>query len=407
MLLFNSLTRSKDPFEPVTPVSLYVCGVTPYDTTHLGHARTYLLFDILGRHVAHLGARVDYVQNITDVDESILQRAAELNVSYEELGDRYIGIYLEDVAAMGLLPAREYPRATGSIEQMQELIRRLVAGGFAYKVDGDVFFRTKTRSSFGELSRLSREAMLQVEATQDGSTVDDLRKEDALDFILWKRSASGEPSWDSPWGPGRPGWHIECSTLALQFLGPQIDIHGGGSDLVYPHHECEIAQSEAVTGRMPFARFWVHVAMVRLDGEKMSKSGGNMVFVRDLLRSYSPDALRLYLLSTHYREPLDFDEQALARQQRVAGTIAEAASIPVRSASTPDAQLADVIADFDRALDDDLDTPRAVRIIEDLATSITSTTGGGVAYGARRALRSLSARLGLQLVPARDSTAAG
>lgn len=407
MLLFNSLTRSKDPFEPSTPVTLYVCGVTPYDTTHLGHARTYLLFDILGRHVAHLGARVDYVQNITDVDESILKRAAELDVSYKELGDRYIGIYLEDVAAMGLLPAREYPRATGSIEQMQELIRRLVADGIAYEADGDVFFRTKTRSSFGELSRLPREEMLKVEATQDGSTVDDPRKEDALDFVLWKRSAPGEPSWDSPWGPGRPGWHIECSTLALQFLGPQIDIHGGGSDLVYPHHECEIAQSEAVTGREPFARFWVHVAMVRLDGEKMSKSGGNMVFVRDLLRSYSPDALRLYLLSTHYREPLDFDERALARQQRVAGTIAEAASTPVRSASTPDAELADVIADFDRALDDDLDTPRAVRIIEDLADSITSTAGDGVAYGARRALRSLSSRLGLQLVPAAGSPAAG
>ena len=407
MLLFNSLTRSKEPFEPVTPVTLYVCGVTPYDTTHLGHARTYLLFDILGRHIAHLGARVDYVQNITDIDESILKRAAELDVSYKELGDRYIGIYLEDVAALGLLPARQYPRATGSIEQMQELIRRLVADGIAYEVEGDVFFRVTTRSSFGDLSRLPREAMLQVEATQDGSTVDDPRKEDALDFVLWKRSAPGEPSWDSPWGPGRPGWHIECSTLALQFLGPQIAIHGGGSDLVYPHHECEIAQSEAVTGRKPFARFWVHVDMVRLQGEKMSKSEGNMVFVRDLLRSYSPDALRLYLLSTHYREPLDFDEQALARQERVAGTIATAASTPVRSSSTPEAGLADVIVDFDRALDDDLDTPRAVRIIEDLAASITSTTGDGVAYGARRALRSLSSRLGLQLVPASGSPTAG
>jgi L-cysteine:1D-myo-inositol 2-amino-2-deoxy-alpha-D-glucopyranoside ligase len=406
MLLFNSLTRSKESFEPVTPVTLYVCGVTPYDTTHLGHARTYLLFDILGRHIAHLGARVDYVQNITDVDESILKRAAELDVSYKDLGDRYVGIYLEDVAALGLLPARQYPRATGSIEQMQELIRRLVADGIAYEVEGDVFFRVNARSSFGDLSRLSREAMLQVEATQDGSTVDDPRKEDALDFILWKRSAPGEPSWDSPWGAGRPGWHIECSTLALQFLGPQIDIHGGGSDLVYPHHECEIAQSEAVTGRKPFARFWVHVDMVRLEGEKMSKSEGNMVFVRDLLRNYSPDALRLYLLSTHYREPLDFDERGLARQKRVAETIARAAGTPVRSSSTPDAELADVISDFDRALDDDLDTPRAVRIIEDLAVSITST-GDGVAYGARRALRSLSSRLGLQLVPPPGSTSAG
>ena len=407
MLLFNSLTRSKESFEPETPVSLYVCGVTPYDTTHLGHARTYLLFDILGRHIAHLGARVDYVQNITDVDESILKRASELDVSYKDLGDRYIGIYLEDVAALGLLPARQYPRATGSIEQMQELIRRLVADGIAYEVEGNVFFRVRTRSTFGELSRLSREAMLQVERTQDGSTVEDPRKEDALDFILWKRSAPGEPSWDSPWGAGRPGWHIECSTLALQFLGPQIDIHGGGSDLVYPHHECEIAQSESVTGRKPFARFWVHVDMVRLDGEKMSKSEGNMVFVRDLLRSHSPDALRLYLLGTHYREPLDFDERVLARQERVAETIARAAGTPVRSSSTPDAELADVIADFDRALHDDLDTPRAVQIIEDFAVSITSTTGDGVAYGARRALRSLSSRLGLQLVPPTGSPTAG
>ncbi|MGI8709305.1 MAG: cysteine--tRNA ligase [Actinomycetota bacterium] len=398
--LFNTLTRSKDLFEPVNPVTLYVCGVTPYDTTHLGHARTYLQFDILGRHVEHHGARVDYVQNITDVDESILKRARETGVSYRELGDRFIGIYLEDVAALGLLPARAYPRATGSIEQMQEIIRRLLGDGFAYEIEGDVFFRVNRRSDFGRLSRLPRDEMLQVEATQDGSTVDDPRKEDPLDFVLWKRSAPAEPSWASPWGPGRPGWHIECSALALQYHGPQIDIHGGGSDLVYPHHECEIAQSEAVTGRHPFARFWVHVEMVRMDGEKMSKSDGNMVFVRDLLQRYSADALRLCLLRTHYRTPLDFDEPFLARQEEIALMIARAASTKVRSAATPDAELADVIAAFDEALDDDLDTPRAIQILEELSASITSSAKDErLAYGARRALRSFSSRLGLQLAP--------
>lgn len=408
MRLFNTLTRSNDPFDPVNPVTLYVCGITPYDTTHLGHARTYLHFDILARHIAHHGSRVDYVQNITDVDESILKRAHETGVSYRELGDRYIGIYLEDVAAMGLLPARAYPRATGSIEQMQEIIRRLLADGFAYEVEGDVFFRVSRRPGFGHLSRLPRAAMLEAEADQDGSTVDDPRKEDALDFVLWRASEPSAPSWDSPWGPGRPGWHIECSALAMQHLGPQIDIHGGGSDLVYPHHECEIAQSEAVSGRHPFARCWVHVEMVRRGGEKMSKSDGNMVFVRDLLQRYSADALRLYLLGTHYRTPLDFDESALARQEEVAARVAGAASTKVRSASTPDAELADVIAAFDEALDDDLDTPRAIQILEELSATITSSAADErLAYGARRALRSFSSRLGLQLVPASGSRPAG
>jgi L-cysteine:1D-myo-inositol 2-amino-2-deoxy-alpha-D-glucopyranoside ligase len=397
--LFNTLTRRAEPFRSDREVRLYVCGVTPYDTTHAGHARTYLTFDVLLRCLLARGYRVHYVQNITDVDDSILRRAAETGVSYEELRQRYTTIYMEDVAALGLVPAMEYPTATSGIPEMQAVIARLIAAGHAYRVDGDVYFRISSSGSFGELSRLGRAEMLEIEGQQDAPTLDDPRKEDPLDFPLWRAARPGEPRWGSPWGAGRPGWHIECSTLVLKHLGGQIDVHGGGSDLIYPHHESEIAQSEAATGRRPFARLWMHVAMVRLGGAKMSKSDGNLVFVRDLLGRYTADALRLYLLgSTHYRDPLDFDEEQLARCADLGTRLARAARLPV--ARSPDDELEASAARraFDGALEDDLDMPRAIEVLGRLAAAVTAAAEDGhPAFGAQRALRRMASDLGLQL----------
>jgi L-cysteine:1D-myo-inositol 2-amino-2-deoxy-alpha-D-glucopyranoside ligase len=393
--LFNTLGRKVEDFNADGTVRLYVCGVTPYDTTHVGHARTYIVFDVLVRHLMHLGNRVEYVQNITDVDESIVQRARDLDESYRAVGERYTAIYMEDVAALGILPASVYPRATDAIPEIQEVIRKLLATGFAYRVDGDVFLGVSGLHHFGELSRLDRSEMLTIEASQDASTVEDVRKKDPLDLLLWRASSYDEPAWDSPWGPGRPGWHIECSTLAFKHLGKTLDIHGGGSDLIFPHHEAEIAQSEAATGVRPFARFWVHVAMARLHGHKMAKSRGNMVFVRDLLQSYSSDALRIYLLSTHYRQDLDFDESTLGDAAKKAQRLARVAHLPVEH-SKDEYDWIQWRTRFDDALDDDLDTVAAIDALDDLAGTLEE---GPATYRGRAELRTLAARLGLSLEP--------
>jgi L-cysteine:1D-myo-inositol 2-amino-2-deoxy-alpha-D-glucopyranoside ligase len=391
--LYDTLTRVKRDFVPVADreVHLYVCGVTPYDTTHAGHARTYLVFDVLTRHLIDRGMGVRYVQNITDVDESILQRAEQLGEPYTELGARYTKIFLEDLAALGMLPPSEFPRATSAIEEMQEVVRRLLAGGHAYRVGRDVYFRVNS-VEYGKLSRLDRARMLAIEAEQDDSTVDDDRKEDPLDFVLWRSVDGRGPAWDSPWGPGRPGWHLECSTLALKHLGRTIDIHGGGEDLVFPHHECELAQSEAVTGET-FSCTWVHVGMVGLHGEKMAKSTGNAVFVRDLLGRYSPDGLRLYLLSEHYRDFLDFDEADLERREHAAAVLAAAARVKDVAVADDEAWRGSLEA-FEAAMDDDLATPAAIAAMTGFAETLLN---GRASYRSRSVLRKMAWRLGLTL----------
>ncbi len=357
--LHNTLTGRVEPFEARDGhAGLYVCGVTPYDTTHLGHARTYLVFDVLLRHLRRTVRAVRYVQNVTDVDESILRRARELGTDHRELGERYTQIYFEDLAALNMVPADAYPRATENVEEMLEAVERLVASGHAYEADGDVFFRVAALPGYGGLSGLSRERMLAEEAAQDGSTVDDPRKQDPLDFRLWRRTGEGEPSWPSRWGPGMPGWHIECTVLAMSHLGVPVDIHGGGDDLLFPHHEAEAAQGEALTGTRPFARFWMHVGMVRLDGAKMSKSDGNMVFVRDLLERHPADAIRLYLLSKPYRAPFDHDEAALEAAAALTSRLTRLAAGVPGAGESPE-----IVA----ALDDDLDTPAAVAALERMA----------------------------------------
>jgi L-cysteine:1D-myo-inositol 2-amino-2-deoxy-alpha-D-glucopyranoside ligase len=339
---------------------MYVCGVTPYDTTHLGHARTFLVFDVLARLLEARGHRVRYAQNVTDIDESILQRARRDGVDWRELGRREERAFLEDMRALRWRAPDVIPHATQEIAAMQGMIATLLRKGAAYRLDGSVYFSARRAKRYGELSRLARARMRRILAAQDDAALDDPRRRDPLDFALWRAVPDG-PTWPSPYGPGRPGWHIECSAMALHHLGERIDIHGGGSDLTYPHHENEIAQSEAATGKRPVVRFWMHGALMCLNAAKMSKSDGNMVFVRDALRRASPEALRLYLLDVHYRRRYDHDElrlqRAIERQRAFAARLgAPAAADPIGR----DAATREVLG----ALDDDLDIPRAMRLLE-------------------------------------------
>ncbi len=361
LLLFDTLSASRQPL-PDGPIKLYVCGVTPYDTTHLGHAFTFIQFDALVRALRwlHPERELTYVQNVTDIDDSILMRARKLNVDWRALGDEQTALYESDMRALNVAQPTHFVRATAALPTMLDLIGRLIERDAAYVVSGgSVFYRVGSTSTFGELSKLSRDQMLDIASHQDDADVDDPRKEDPLDFALWKGWAGdeSEPCWPSPWGHGRPGWHIECSSLCYQFLGPQVTLHGGGADLIFPHHECEIAQSEKATQQRPFVRTWLHTGMVRMDGEKMSKSLGNMVFVRDLLRKYSVDALRLYLLGNHYRSVWEWSVANVESAASLAGRLSLAAREPDHGgASAREA--------FRAALEDDLNTPRALEALE-------------------------------------------
>jgi L-cysteine:1D-myo-inositol 2-amino-2-deoxy-alpha-D-glucopyranoside ligase len=406
--LFDARRGELVPFAPIGPgpVGLYVCGVTPYDTGHLGHAFTYLSFDILHRYLEYLGHRVIYVQNLTDVDDDMLRRARETGENYLELGNRNVTTFLTEMAALNWLPPDHLPRATQHIRHMIDLIGRLVTRGHAYAVEGHVYFSVATWRSYGELSKLSRDEMLPL-ALERGSRPEMPGRRDALDFVLWQPSLPDEPSWDSPWGPGRPGWHIECSAMSTAYLGNRFEIHGGGNDLAFPHHESEIAQTEGATGERPFVEWWMHTGMLRYRGEKMSKSLGNLVLVRDLLRSYSGDAIRLYLVRHHYREELDYREADLdaaaidASRLRRACLLAEqieplapAAADPV--ALSPPVQLHR--ARFLAAMDDDLNTPIAVPELLALAALAVESEQPSQQAEAGWMVRELGARiLGLRL----------
>ncbi|MGH8932986.1 MAG: cysteine--tRNA ligase [Egibacteraceae bacterium] len=342
-------------------VRVYVCGITPYDSTHLGHASTYTVFDVLVRYLEHLGHRVRYVRNVTDVDDDILRKAKELDVDYLDLARREIERFHRDLASLGLRRPDAEPRATRTIPAIVQAIRGLVRSGMAYALPDDrVYFDTGAASRFGSFSRLDRPEMLRQFAAKGGDP-DAVGKRDPLDFLLWQPSATGEPSWPSDWGPGRPGWHIECSVMAMEELGSVIDVHGGGSDLVFPHHEAEILQSEYLTGQGPFARVWAHVGMVGLDGVKMSKSLGNLIFVRDLVERFEPEAVRRYLLSHHYRQDWDYDEQGLEEAAMGVKRWREAAG---SGGTNPRLEAA-----FASAMADDLDTPRALAILDEAASA--------------------------------------
>jgi cysteinyl-tRNA synthetase len=370
--IYNTLMRDKELFEPLVPgqVRMYVCGITAYDRCHIGHARSAIVFDVVRRYLEYRGYRVTFVKNFTDVDDKIIRRANAEGVSPLEVSDRFIAAYREDMAALGVRPADVEPQATAYIPQMIRLIERLIAKGVAYVVDGDVYFEVRRFPRYGQLSGKPLDELLV------GARVEvDERKRDPRDFALWKSAKPDEPSWASPWGPGRPGWHIECSAMSMEHLGESLDIHGGGEDLIFPHHESEIAQSEAATER-PFVRYWIHNGFVNLGAEKMSKSLGNILTIKELVKRHDPEALRLYLLGTHYHNPLEFSEErvhesasALERLRRLPQEMERLAT--VTPSGGPDGglprQVAELCGRFEAAMDDDFNTAQAVGVLFDLA----------------------------------------
>ena len=348
--LFDTARGQVVPFEPGPVVTIYTCGITPYDATHIGHAAVYLAYDVLQRRLRDLGHDTRCVRNVTDVDDSILAKARELDVHYLDLAAAETARFDDDMVALGMLPSWSEPRATSAIADIRGFIGMVLDNGYAYEAGGAVYFEVAKWPQFGEISGYDRDTMLAL-AAERGGNPDDPNKRDPLDFVLWQPSADGEPAWDSLWGPGRPGWHIECSALALRELGTTIDLHGGGADLIFPHHECEAAQSMAATGE-PFVRHWMHQAMVRMDGEKMSKSLGNLAFVSDLRKVYDPRAIRLGIVSNHYRTAWEWNDDIMP----------EAAARLARWLEAGDGEGA--IEEVRAALDNDLDTPAAVAAID-------------------------------------------
>jgi L-cysteine:1D-myo-inositol 2-amino-2-deoxy-alpha-D-glucopyranoside ligase len=363
----------------------------------MGHAFTYVFFDTLRRALRRAGWPVDYVQNVTDIDDDILKRAHETGQRWDELGRAQTAQYERDMAALNVEPPTHFLRATEEIDQMIPLIEKLVGKGHAYIAGGNVYFAVATDPDYGSLSRLSRDEMRAI-AAERGGNVDDPHKRDPLDFLLWQAEQPGEPAWDAPWGRGRPGWHIECSAMAMHFLGPTVDIHGGGADLIFPHHESEIAQSESATDVRPFVRVWMHTAMVRYQGEKMSKSLGNMVFVRDALTHYDANAIRLYLLSHHYREPWDYEDDGPAGFHPLARQVQDALA-RTGGAQPPPFDPTAFADEFDRALERDMDTRAAIVALGRLATTIQDCPPETDLRDAQQTLREMAESLGLRNSP--------
>jgi cysteinyl-tRNA synthetase len=361
--LYNTLSRQKEALTDER-VGVYVCGVTPYDTTHLGHAFTYTAFDALIRYLRFLGREVTYVRNVTDIDDDILLRARSREMDWKELGDREYAKFAADMEHLNNVPPEYEPRATDHIPEIVQIIEGLLANGCAYTSDGNVYFDVKNYPNFGRLCGLSYVAQLEL-ANERGNFPADPLKRDPIDFVLWQAKKDGEPSWPSPWGEGRPGWHIECSAMSMKYLGESFTVHGGGGDLVFPHHEAEIAQSECLTGR-PFVRQWMHTGMLYCGEHKMSKSLGNMVFLADLLHVCPPDAIRLYLLGHHYRKPWNHDKRDLAAARTTARKLTRALNGD-RDAGKDEVERHG--APFVEAMSDDLDTPRAIDELRKLAES--------------------------------------
>jgi len=357
MHLYDTAKRDVVPFTPGALVLLYTCGITPYDATHLGHASTFLVYDILQRRLIDKGHEVRCVRNVTDVDDPLFAKARELGVHYLDLAAGEEARFNRDMVALDVLPVYSTPRASSAISDIRGFIGMVLDRGFAYTAGGSVYFDVSKFPTFGEVSHYSHEQMIEF-ARQRGGNVDDPHKRNPLDFVLWHPSADDEPSWDATWGPGRPGWHIECSALALRELGTTIDLHGGGSDLIFPHHECERAQSEAATGEQ-FVRHWMHVAMVFKDGEKMSKSLGNLVFVDQLRTQWDPRSIRLAVIEHHYRTEWEWDEELMPRNHerlnRWKASVGGGAS-----------EVLDIVR---TCLDNDLDTPGALQAIDEAAAS--------------------------------------
>lgn len=311
MRVYNTLTGKKEEFIPLVPnkVKIYACGVTVYDNCHIGHARSAIVFDVINRYLRYKGFDVKYVRNFTDIDDKIIKRARQEGIPWDEVARKYTEEYYKDMDMLGVGRADVEPKATEHIQEMIEIIKSLIDKGYAYEADGDVYFTVEKFHDYGKLSKRNMEEMMA------GARVEiDERKKNPLDFALWKKSKQGEPFWESPWGAGRPGWHIECSAMSIKHLGESLDIHGGGADLLFPHHENEIAQSEAFTGK-PFARYWIHNGFITIDKEKMSKSLGNFFTIKEVLEKFDPEVVRYFLLSTHYRSPIEFSDESLRESE--------------------------------------------------------------------------------------------
>ncbi len=368
MKLYNTLSRELETFDPQNKIiRLYVCGITPYDTTHLGHAATYCAFDVLVRYLESRGAMVDYAENVTDIDDDTIREARKRGTNWRDLGNFWTAHFMRDMIALNVRPPDHYPRATETIAEIIEFDKTLIEKGCAYESQGSVYFHVNAYEKFGQLSHIPREEMLAV-ANERGNFPDDPKKRDPLDFVLWQAQAPGEPAWDSPWGPGRPGWHIECSAMNYKTFGPTIDIHGGGADLIFPHHECEIAQTVNFTGKDYFSKIWMHAAMVGFAGEKMSKSLGNLVMVSDLLKTYTPDALRLYLARHHYRFPWEFTYAEFEASVDDCAQMKQAVQAP--SGDGREMDVTNARERFENALNNDLDSPAAAAVLCELADTI-------------------------------------
>ena len=396
MRLFNTQTGEVERFTARdNRVGIYVCGVTPYDTTHAGHAFTFLTFDILARYLRSQGLDVTYVQNVTDIDDDILRKARELGTTWDELGSSETAKYRKDMADLNALDPDHYIKATDHVAEMIAIIEPLIEKGFAYEKNGSVYFSVASDPEFGKLSHIPRADMLPI-ANERGNTPNDPNKKDPLDFIMWQAASPGQPTRDSPWGPGRPGWHIECSAMATTYLGNTIDIHGGGADLIFPHHECEIAQSENATGIEPFARTWMHVGMVEYQGEKMSKSLGNLVLARDLLGEYSSDSIRLYLFSHHYRAAWEFIDDEMPEYEALANDLREAVEFPAYGIED-EVDVSMLRERFFNALEDDLGTPEAIEALKEMGNAILEAPEEEDVRVAQRTLRECADILGLTL----------
>ncbi|MFC1905667.1 cysteine--tRNA ligase [Chloroflexota bacterium] len=393
MKVFNTLSGRKEEFAPQSDtVTMYVCGVTVYDNCHIGHAMSYVIFDAIKRYLEFTGYKVRHVQNFTDIDDKIINRAQQLGISAKDLAEKYIEEYFEDMEALNIKRADIYPKATEEISKIIDLIKALIANDYAYESKGSVYFRVNNFSEYGKLSHQNRGEML-------SKASDTEEKESPLDFALWKASKEGEPYWTSHWGHGRPGWHIECSAMSLKYLGNTIDIHGGGQDLIFPHHENEITQSESFTGKVPFVKYWLHNGLLQLSGDKMSKSLGNLVTIKETLQRFSPDAIRLFILSSHYRSPLTYSQENVEAAETGIRRLRQAA------ANNAIEKPSGIILDsepfktrFLESMDDDFNTAQAIGTLFDLAREINRVGEERINTGkAQQTLTELSAVLGFTL----------
>ena len=394
MKIYNTISGQKEDFVPWgDPVTMYVCGVTPYDESHLGHAMFAIVFDVVRRYLVYRGYKVTYVRNITDIEDKIIDRSNRLGIAPKELAEKFANKFFEDMAQLDVQKPDVTPYATEEIPKMLELIDGLIEKGNAYEAKGSVYFRVTSMADYGKLSHRTLDSMMAGARVEPGD-----EKQHPMDFALWKASKPGEPAWDSPWGKGRPGWHIECSAMSLRYLGERIDIHGGGQDLIFPHHENEVAQSESFTGKTPFVKYWMHNGLLQLGAEKMSKSLGNLVTIRQVLEKHSADGVRVFFLTSHYRSPLTYTEEAMEGAERGADRLRQVAQIGPYTGEGPGIEVSDYKERFIEAMDDDFNTPQALSVVFDLAREINRERDAGHNITAAcQMFKELSGILGLTL----------